>query len=96
MSCFISLMDQLDNMENNQVLIIAATNRLHVIDEALRRPGRFDKELEIGIPDLKERGNILRNMLNNIPHQLSQQQLETIIATTHGYVAADCNVNFYS
>ncbi|XAO26058.1 hypothetical protein I312_104892 [Cryptococcus bacillisporus CA1280] len=59
------------------------------IDPALRRPGRFDREIEIGVPDVKGRREILDIMLSKIPHSLSEEDLSSLAARTHGYVGAD-------
>ncbi|WVO21452.1 uncharacterized protein IAS62_002761 [Cryptococcus decagattii] len=67
----------------------AATNRPNSIDPALRRPGRFDREIEIGVPDVKGRREILDIMLSKIPHSLSEEDLSSLAARTHGYVGAD-------
>jgi ATP-dependent Zn protease len=56
------------------VVVLAATNRLSSIDLSLRRPGRFDREIEVGVPSPAERGQILRKMLRNIAHSLSDSQ----------------------
>src|SRR6202023_3352055 len=66
-----------------------ATNRPNAIDPALRRPGRFDKELEIGIPDATARLEILRLQLRKMPHILIDAYVQSIAAKTFGYVGAD-------
>ncbi|WVQ90580.1 hypothetical protein IAS59_004360 [Cryptococcus gattii] len=63
--------------------------RPNSIDPALRRPGRFDREIEIGVPDVKGRREILDIMLSKIPHSLSEGDLSSLAARTHGYVGAD-------
>lgn len=76
-----------DNL--GRVIVIAATNRPNAIDQALRRPGRFDKELEIGVPDADARLSILRVLLRRTPHQIPDILLQEIASKTHGYVGAD-------
>ncbi|KAJ3103391.1 hypothetical protein HDU96_009292 [Phlyctochytrium bullatum] len=71
------------------VIVMAATNRPQVIDEALRRPGRFDREIEIGIPDGPARLDILHKQLRNVPHTLTKTQIADVAARAHGYVGAD-------
>jgi len=61
----LSLMDGLE--ERGQVAVIAATNRVNAIDPALRRPGRFDREVEIGVPDLEDRIEILQIHVRGMP-----------------------------
>ncbi|KAI9481244.1 MAG: P-loop containing nucleoside triphosphate hydrolase protein [Benjaminiella poitrasii] len=75
--------------ENNRVVVIGATNRPNALDEALRRPGRFDREVEIGIPTADARLSILKTILKKIPHSLSNEELETLANKSHGYVGAD-------
>ncbi|KAG0152485.1 hypothetical protein CROQUDRAFT_70693 [Cronartium quercuum f. sp. fusiforme G11] len=72
-----------------QVVVIATTNRPNAIDPALRRPGRFDRELEIGIPDAASRLKILQVLLRKVPHQLSVDLIKLFADRTHGYVGAD-------
>lgn len=57
------------------VFILAASNRPDSLDSALRRPGRFEKEIEIGIPKPGHRADILSKMLTKIPHCLSHDEL---------------------
>jgi len=80
-----------DGTENQKgkVIVIAATNRPNAIDQALRRPGRFDREIEIGVPDADARLSILKVLLRRTPHQLPDSLLKEIAGKTHGYVGAD-------
>ncbi|CAG8553045.1 7039_t:CDS:10 [Diversispora eburnea] len=73
----------------DRVVIIGATNRPNALDEALRRPGRFDRELEIGIPNSNSRCSILSTLLRNTPHTLSSEDINELAAKLHGYVGAD-------
>ena len=57
------------------MLVLAATNRPDALDPALRRPGRLDREIEIGIPDAHDRQDILRTLLRNVPHNLIEEDL---------------------
>ncbi|GAA6012932.1 hypothetical protein JCM11491_006233 [Sporobolomyces phaffii] len=75
--------------EKPRVVVIAATNRPNAIDPALRRPGRFDKEIEIGVPDVASRLSILKVLLRQTPHALSESTLQSVAARTHGFVGAD-------
>jgi AAA family ATPase len=72
-----------------RVVVIAATNRPNALDPALRRPGRFDREIEIGIPDADARFDILQILTSKIPHSVAQADLRAIADRTHGYVGAD-------
>ncbi|KAH7344827.1 P-loop containing nucleoside triphosphate hydrolase protein [Rhizoctonia solani] len=72
-----------------RIVVVATTNRPNAIDPALRRPGRFDREIEIGIPDAPARLQILSVLLRDTPHELTDQELELLAARTHGYVGAD-------
>nr|KYP64075.1 hypothetical protein KK1_018663 [Cajanus cajan] len=71
------------------LLVIAATNRPDHIEPALRRPGRFDKEIEIGVPSPKQRSDILFTLLSEMDHTLSELQIEHLATVTHGFVGAD-------
>ncbi|OMH80815.1 Spermatogenesis-associated protein 5 [Zancudomyces culisetae] len=84
----LTLMDGLATA-NSKVVVIAATNRPSAIDEALRRPGRFDREVEIGVPNESERCEILQVLLANVPNILTDSQFKEISAGLHGFVGAD-------
>ena len=82
----LTLMDGLG--ERGQVIVIGATNRETALDPALRRPGRFDREIEIGIPTLKGRREILQIHTRGMP--LSDDvDIGHLSAITHGFVGAD-------
>ena len=85
-----TLLTLMDGMQGSgRVVVVAATNRPNAIDPALRRPGRFDKELEIGIPDANARLEILRLQMRKMPHILPDTYVQSVAAKTHGYVGAD-------
>lgn len=85
-SQLLTLMDSLKSDSN--VMVIGATNRPNVIESALRRPGRFDRELEIIIPDEDGRHDILKIKTKDM--KLDQDvELFQIARDTHGYVGAD-------
>lgn len=71
------------------MLVLGATNRPHALDPALRRPGRFDKELEIGVPDASGRMDILRKQLLPMPCDVTDEELRELADAAHGYVGAD-------
>ncbi len=82
----LSLMDGLKT--RGKVIVIGATNRAHALDPALRRPGRFDREIEIGMPDRTGRKEILEIHTRGMP--LSDDvDLEDMSSHTHGFVGAD-------
>ena len=85
-SQLLSLMDGLQS--RGKVIVIAATNRPNAIDPALRRPGRFDREIEIKVPDKRGRLEILQIHAHNMPLESDVDQ-EKIAAVTHGFVGAD-------
>ncbi|MGM0592146.1 MAG: CDC48 family AAA ATPase [Halobacteriota archaeon] len=82
----LSLMDGLD--ERGEVVVIGATNRLDAIDQALRRGGRFDREIEIGVPDRDGRKEILQVHTRNMP-LTDEIDLDAYADNTHGFVGAD-------
>jgi transitional endoplasmic reticulum ATPase len=82
----LTLMDGMKARSN--IVVIAATNRPNSIDPALRRFGRFDREIDIGIPDATGRLEILRIHTKNMKLD-DDVDLETIAAETHGYVGSD-------
>lgn len=81
-------MEKIDT-SGNQVVVIAATNRLDSVDPALRRPGRFDREIVVGVPSPHARGEILKARLRSMHHGLSESQVEGLAASAHGFVTAD-------
>ena len=82
----LSLMDGLE--ERGEVVVIGATNRVDAIDPALRRGGRFDREIEIGVPDRDGRKEILQVHTRNMP--LAEGiDLDVYAENTHGFVGAD-------
>ena len=82
----LSMMDGL--RERGQVVVIGATNRLDAIDPALRRPGRFDREIEIGVPDGIDRVEVLQIHMRNMPID-ETVDLKSLADRTHGFVGAD-------
>ena len=86
------LLTLMDGMKSRgKVVVIAATNRPDSIDPALRRPGRFDREVEIGIPDNEGRFDILSIHTRGMPIN-EKVNLKEISKTTHGFVGADLEV----
>ena len=86
------LLTLMDGMKSRgKVVVIAATNRPDSIDPALRRPGRFDREIEIGIPDDEGRFDILSIHTRGMPID-KKVNLKQISKITHGFVGADLEV----
>ena len=83
------LLSSMDGLEaRGKVIVIAATNRPNAIDPALRRPGRFDREIEIKVPDKRGRLEILQIHTRNMPLDTDVDQ-DRVAAVTHGFVGAD-------
>ncbi len=82
----LALMDGLE--ARGQVIVIGATNLPNLLDPALRRPGRFDREIEIGIPDAVARGEILEIHTRGMP-LAEDVDVARLAAITHGFVGAD-------
>jgi len=85
-SQLLTVMDGLK--DRGKVVVIGATNRPNALDPALRRPGRFDREISISVPDKKGRLSILKIHTRNMP-LTKDVSLERIAAITHGFVGAD-------
>ena len=83
------LLTLLDGLEPRQnVVVIGATNRVDAIDEALRRPGRFDREIVIGVPDVQGRREILAIHTRGMPLE-EDVALDELSRVTYGFVGAD-------
>ena len=85
-SQLLSVMDGLQS--RGKVVVIGATNRINSIDPALRRPGRFDREIEIGVPDRDGRLEILQIHTRGMP-LAEDVDLKKLADVTHGFVGAD-------
>ncbi len=87
----LTLMDGLK--ERGHVIVIGATNRIDAVDPALRRPGRFDREINIGVPDKKGRKEILSIHTRGMPLGMEEEKkiefLDEIAGLTYGFVGAD-------
>jgi transitional endoplasmic reticulum ATPase len=84
-SQILTMMDGLKS--RGKVIVIGATNRVNAIDPALRRPGRFDREIEINVPSKAGRLAVLKIHTRGMP--LKNVKLEEIASVTHGFVGAD-------
>ena len=85
-SQILTLMDGLKS--RGKVIVIGATNRINAIDPALRRPGRFDREIEINVPSKEGRLSILKIHTRGMP-LTKDVKLEDLASITHGFVGAD-------
>lgn len=92
-SSLLTLMDGINNTKRDKfVIVLGTTSKPDQIDPALRRPGRFDREIEIGIPTALDRRQILKCMLANLSHQLTEGEIIQVADAAHGYVGADLSV----
>ncbi len=83
------LLTSMDGLKaRSRVVVIGATNRPNALDPALRRPGRFDREIQIGVPDKSARLEILKIHTRNMP-LTKDVKLEEFAEVTHGFVGAD-------
>ncbi|MCX6741958.1 MAG: CDC48 family AAA ATPase [Candidatus Pacearchaeota archaeon] len=83
------LLTMMDGLKNRgRIVVIGATNRPNSIDEALRRPGRFDREISISVPDKAGRLSVLKIHTRNMPIT-KDVKLEELSAVSHGFVGAD-------
>lgn len=90
LNTFSTMMDELNGV--GRVVVIGATNEITNIDLSLRRPGRFDIEIEIGIPDIQGRFDILMKQISKIDSHLrkiTEEEIKDIASKTHGYVGSD-------
>ena len=84
-SQLLTIMDGLKS--RGKIVVIGATNRVNALDPALRRPGRFDREIEIGLPDRTGRLQVLQIHTRGMP--LEEVNLQQFADRTHGFVGAD-------
>ncbi len=83
------LLSLMDGMQaRGKVVVIGATNRVNALDPALRRPGRFDREIEIGVPGKEGRLEVLQIHTRGMPLE-KDVNLENLASRTHGFVGAD-------
>ena len=84
-----TLLSQFDALQGSSVVVLAATNRLESLDDALRRPGRFDREIEIGPPTPTLRLTLFSHYLNRISHSLTEDDVTALAFSAHGFLPAD-------
>ncbi|KAI5097660.1 spermatogenesis-associated protein 5 [Silurus meridionalis] len=86
----LTLMDGIGSESHSgSLLVLGATNRPEALDPALRRPGRFDQELEVGVPSAQGRMDILSKQLCSVPNDITTEELQELADAAHGYVGAD-------
>ncbi|CAN0829598.1 Calmodulin-interacting protein 111 [Linum grandiflorum] len=83
----LNLMDGISRTDG--VVVVAATNRPDSIEPALRRPGRLDREIEIGVPSPQQRLEIIHTLLGEMEHCISYSEAKDLAMATHGFVGAD-------
>ncbi|CAK83077.1 unnamed protein product (macronuclear) [Paramecium tetraurelia] len=84
------LLTELDGFkENENIVVIAATNRIQILDEALLRSGRFDIKIEINLPSENERKGIMGVHLQNKKHQVSSGMIDVVAKNAYGFSGAD-------
>ncbi|XP_067009613.2 ATPase family gene 2 protein homolog A isoform X2 [Anabrus simplex] len=88
-SMLVTLMDSLHTDESVAVLVLATTSKPDSLDVALRRPGRMDREVEIGVPNPEARCDILQKLLSGTSHLLSDGDIKDVAMAAHGFVGAD-------
>ncbi|KAL4230306.1 spermatogenesis associated protein 5 [Mactra antiquata] len=89
-ACLLTLMDGINSSDKDKfVMVLATSNKPDMIDAALRRPGRFDREIEISVPSATDRLQILQCLLLKLKHNLTDKEIQSIADSTHGYVGAD-------
>jgi len=85
-----TLLTELDGSKSDDcVIVIGATNRPDSIDPAIRRAGRMEREIEVGVPNVEDRTSILEVHLQAIKHTLSETDRKELARRCHGYVGAD-------
>lgn len=82
----------MDKMQNNNVLILATARDLDIIDPAFRRPGRFDCEIEVPVPNTKTRIDILNLLIIEYSHTVSSDEITEIGSLAHGFVGSDLSL----
>ncbi|KMZ83895.1 AAA family ATPase [Plasmodium vivax Brazil I] len=87
-----SLLNNMDGIKKNtHTILIGATNYINQMDLALRRSGRFDKDIEINVPNLKDRIAIFKKKLNRIHHNISGKQIKEIADLCQSFTCSDIN-----
>ncbi|XP_071087410.1 ATPase family gene 2 protein homolog A-like [Haliotis cracherodii] len=85
----LTLMDGIDCSSDKMVVVLGVTSKPDALDTALRRPGRFDREVEVGVPTARQRLEILEKLLKKTPNTLTTEELTDVADAAHGFVGAD-------
>ena len=89
----LTLMDGCSGQKSgSKIFFIGATNMPDSLDPALRRPGRFDREIEISPPSSNDRYSILKKIISKYPNNLTENDLKLVADLSHGYVGSDLNL----
>ena len=84
-----------DTVDNENIIFVAATNRKNIIDPALLRPGRFGTHIEVGLPELPNIKTQLKQQLEEIPHQLSEKQIDSLAHSLHQQNRTQADISDY-
>ncbi|CAH1777381.1 unnamed protein product [Owenia fusiformis] len=88
-TCLVSLIEGLNKGKGAEVVVLGTTSKVEQVDPALRRPGKFDREIEIPVPNAIHRNQILSKMLRGVKHNVGTEECKMIADCTHGYVGSD-------
>lgn len=86
------LLQSLDRVQGEDILVVAATNLLEEVDSAIRRSGRFDEEIQVGLPDEAARRKILRVHLRDREHCVRGEELQELAEASDGFSGSDLEV----
>ncbi|XP_037957222.1 ATPase family protein 2 homolog [Teleopsis dalmanni] len=94
---FLSILDELNTKKEAQkTFILATTSQANTLNVGVRRCGRLDSEIEINVPTPKARIDILKRILRNVEHNLTNEEVEEIANITHAFVGADLGNLLYN
>ncbi|CBZ54571.1 putative ATPase, AAA family domain-containing protein [Neospora caninum Liverpool] len=85
-----ALLSCLDGLATDgSLFVLAATNHPHLLDDAIRRAGRLERDIEVGVPTAEERREILAKLLQNVPHNLRDEDVDELSGLCQAFVPAD-------
>jgi AAA family ATPase len=89
-SYFLSLLDRVAlSPEGGRIMVLATTTNVDTLNPACRRSGRLDFEIEVPVPNVRQRLDILKVLLENVDYAMTQAEIENLASVTHGFVGAD-------